>query len=248
MELEFETGTEENPVRIRINSEGEMLFPEGVLEFDQTMEALGGDRSKNIVLSEQWEKDPIDVLFWNIFGVPSIVKCWLLVECAERAFPILEKSFTEKDLRPLWQCLAQTRATLLDEESIENEITNITKNVSKLGDLRQKVDRFISLSVSGQANAGLIPYATIHATAAVWAAAAIITQGITYAGSTRLAIAFDVFQNMSQPVDEMLKSAQHSQVWQEAYRAEELWEINRFLELMSVITDLALDKITRPEK
>ena len=250
MELEFETGTEENPVRIRINSEGEMLFPEGLLEFEQTMEALGGPKSASTQLLEKWEHDPIDVLFW-IAGVPLAVRCWLLLECAERVFPILEKSFTEKELRPLWQCLAQTRVTLLDGKSLENEST---KNKSKLIGLRKKVDDFLAFNTENErsvprlAEDGLVPYANIHAAATIWGAAALITMNVTYAGSTRLAMAFDAYQDMSEPVSEMLNKHASSPTYRKAYRAEELWEINRFLELMSVITDLALGKIIRPEK
>ena len=236
LNVEFEFGPEEAPKRMVIYADGDIDFPDDDLTFDLAAQEFGYPETEVIKLYNKWKKDPIKVIYEDI-GVWPVIKVWLMIESAEQVLQILENDFSKEEIQPLQQCLNQARVAALDAETFDVQ-TKKSKKLKKLMTLRKQVDLFLSEKVVAPANLKKKPMslAHMHAVTATWSVAAFLTSGVVLIGESRIAAAYNA------------SNRQGSSEWKAARHEQELWEINRFVELTHSITSRVMQGPADPEK
>lgn len=224
-EIELEAGPPEAPVRVIINSDGELIFPNEELEYDMAFAAMGGAETSLIKLAKHWEKYPIQAIVGE-FGVPEPVKQFLLIDMAEHVLPLLEKT-----VHPRRQKLARRTIRQLRMVAAGDRSTETTGKLSHLVDMMTK-------SKTGETQ-----------TTAVRMAVRGVMGALYYA--YRRLNATVVFTNFNPCCDAAAYHAdshKDSPAWKQAYREEELWEIAHFVDLMKHLCDAVRDKSRSPHK
>lgn len=231
IEVEFEAGTPENPVRALVSSDGELLFPDGELEYEIAYAAMGGKETDLIKLSQKWETYPVQTIIGE-FGVPEPVKQMLLIDSAEHVLPIFEKTASAEQGKLARRILKQCRIVLAKNESEEagtklkhlmHMLTRPPKNHAP-SSYNASVSVYDAIWYSTERRNGLVLFSNFNPACD---AAGYDAEPYGYAG-----------------VDQSKKSA----VFQQAHRQEELWEIAHFVELMKVLYDAVRDRSSKPHK
>lgn len=234
-EIELQAGPVEQPIRAIVNSDGELLFPGGELEYELAFAAMGGPETALIQLSRKWETYPVQAIIGD-FGVPEPVKQMLLIDSAEHVLPIREKIVDPVQSKLARRVINQCRIVLSKDESKESK--------EKLKYLMQTLIRPPGKDEPGH-NAELYN-AEISVYDAIWYATERLDGRVLFSNFNP---ACDAAGYDAEPCGFAgAYQSRKSVVFQQAHRKEELWEIAHFVELMRALYDAVRDPSRPPHK
>lgn len=219
MELEFEAGPQDQPIKVIINSEGQMIFPQDQLDYELSMVEFGEPEGDALKLLEKWEEDPIKTILIE-FGVPYSIKVLFVLQSAEHAVKMVEDKYESswRYVSNLPLNLSQNIKDALFEalnqtEHRHEKLNNIEKSINETSN---SFELFFDIKKRGW-------FSIKNTITAAWAAVKYAQGTPVLTTASRYAVAYVADPDPDSPK------------WEAAFREEELWEINHFLKMMDVL-------------
>jgi len=194
-----------------INSDGEMSFPDPITDYEIAFAAMSGTKAPSQLLLEEWQADPITTLVSRQSSIPEHVKQELLIDAAESVTPILEKH-SDPDTSESGRKIVKLCRIALASKRTEHY-------AQAYRDMKESMSHLLHEHEYGSEHR-----ATDYIIDALYAACEIVGKNrITYLAVTRTAAAETNYSGDRSDDDK----------WVRDYRTQELWEIQRFVELMA---------------
>jgi hypothetical protein len=230
-EIELEAGPQDAPVRVVLTSEGELLFPDGELEYDQAFMAMGGPETELIKLAKKWESAPIPTIIGD-FGVPYFVQDMLLIDSAEHVLPIREGLVDPVQSKLARRIIKQCRIVLAKDESTE---------------AKKKLRHLMHMLIRPPRNGAPGYNAEVCVHDAIWyAVQRVLGERVLFENFNPAA---DAAGYVAEPYGSSgADQSKNSPRFRQASRQEELWEIAHFVEIMNTLYDAVRDRSRQPHK
>ena len=222
-EIEFHAGPLDHPVRTILTSEGELCFPDGELEYDQMLSVMGGPKTSLMELHEKWEAYPIPTIILD-FDVPESVKRMLLIDMAEHVLPLFERTAGEEQSELARRTIEQCRIVFSNDED-EDSIRKLKSLLATL-DIPKGIPKHRSDAES-------------QVYSAIWYAEQRLVAG---------RVAFTNFTPSCKAAGYGAARWSSDPKWKQSHRAEELWAIAHFVDLMNLLYDAVRDRSSTPYK
>lgn len=191
-----------------VDSDGELSFPDPIMEYEIAYAAMSGARHPSGWLLDRWQEDPIATLLSCQSSVPLRLQQEFLIDVAESVIPILEKHSGAKAGESGRQTVELCRRALAAKRTERYALAY----------------RAMSDSMHDLLRNYIVPFSSECVVDALYAACEMVGQNrLTYITSSRKAVA------ESKAYDR----GKGNHAWDAAYGTQELWEIKRFVELMA---------------